>query len=191
MQNIWRNKWKIALAGTLVLAAGSWWSGTPSWGFEFGPRVLNGRMSGGGSIFTDENDLWAPAGTRLTHGFDLHCDSLTQPNNLQVEVHLPNGTGGMFHLDALTLAWCWDDPEIDSSPGAPFNSYFGAGTGQFNGVAGYCADWYFTDAGQPGTEDRVRSMRIWQPLDGNCANETQFLFSLYLEPGHTLTFGNH
>jgi hypothetical protein len=185
--------WRLFIAAGVVFG-GAWLvTVTKSWAHVGGPRVLEGRMTGGGSIFTDENDLWAPTGTRLTHGFELHCDPLDQPNNLEVEVHLPNGEGGRFHLDELTFAWCWDDPDIDPKPpNAPFDSYFGTGTGRYNGVPGYCADWEFTDAGEPGTNDRIRSMRIWKPQDvGNCSHEEEFLFSIYLEPGHTLTYGNH
>ena len=162
------------------------------WG-QPGPRVFEGSMSGGGSIFTGEDDLWVPPGTHLTNSFDLHCDSFKQPNNLQVDVHLPNGASGRFHLDELQFAWCWDDPDINPKPPtAPFDSYYGQGIGRYNGEPGYCADWTFTDAGEPGTNDRVRSMRIWKPrVTGNCSLEESFLFSIYLEPGHALTFGNH
>ena len=149
-------------------------------------------MTGGGSVFTDENDLWAPPGTRITHGFELHCDQFVKPNNMEIQVHLPNGDGGRFHLDELTFAWCWDDTEIDSKPPvAPFDAYFGAGVGRYNGEAGYCADWEITDAGEPGTKDRIRAMRIWKPSGADCSLEEAFLFSIYLEPGHELTFGNH
>jgi hypothetical protein len=158
-----------------------------------GPRVLEGRMVGGGSVFTDANDLWAPAGTRITHSLSLNCDSLQQPNNLEIQVHAPNGDRGEFHLDEVALAWCWDDPDLDTKSSAvKFDTLFGAGTGRYNGIAGYCASWHLSDAGEPGTEDRIRSMRIWRPLNGNCAMENgPFIFSIYLEPGHQLHFGNH
>jgi len=38
--------------------------------------VAQGRMTGGGSIFTD-------TGMRVTHGFELHCDATREPNNLE------------------------------------------------------------------------------------------------------------
>jgi len=161
---------------------------------QTGPRVLEGRMIGGGSVLTDENDLWAPAGTRITHGFELHCDSSKQPNNLDAQVHLPSGEWGRFSLEELTYAWCWNSANISvDRRDAGFDSYIGAGTGRFNGDDGYCADWHFSDEGEPGTMDRIRSMRIWRPLNnGNCALENgPFIFSIYLAPGHALTFGNH
>ena len=155
-------------------------------------RVFDGRMTGGGSVFTDENDLWAPAGTRITHSFQLQCDQFAKPNNLQIEVHLPNGDGGRFHLTELTFAWCMDDPEIDAQTRAPFDTYIGAGIGTFNGQPGYCADWQITDAGERGSADLIRSMRVWHPSNPeSCAFESEFVFSIPLGPGHELTFGNH
>lgn len=157
------------------------------------PRTTDGVMTGGGSVFTGEDDLWVPAGTRLTHGFELHCNPAERGNNLQVDVHLPNGDGGRFHLDELQFAWCWDDPAIEAKPRtAPFDVYFGRGVGRYNGEPGFCADWQFSDAGEPGASDRVMSMRIWKaPAGATCDHAEFFLFSVYLQPGHLLTYGNH
>lgn len=143
-------------------------------------------MTGGGSVFTDESDFFVPAGTRITHGFQLHCDPLLTPNNLQVDIHLPDGGGWRFHLEELTDAACWSDPDTDPRPPtAPFDHYWGSGVGSFNGEEGFCADWIFTDEGEPGTEDRIELLRIW-----NCETE-EYFFSIFFEPGHALTFGNH
>ena len=51
-------------------------------------------MTGGGSIFTAD-------GTRVTHGFELHCDPNISPNKLEV-----NFDGNSFHLEQLTYVNC-------------------------------------------------------------------------------------
>ena len=100
-----------------------------------------GWMTSGGSIL-------ASAG-RVTHGFTLHCHPSDQPNNLQV-----NWAGNSFHLEELELAVCTDDPSINETPpNADFDTYFGRGTGRYNGVSGATAVWVFTDDGQPGRAD--------------------------------------
>jgi len=107
------------------------------------PLNADGRMTGGGSVFTSD-------GTRVTHGFELHCDVADVPNNLEINW---NG-GNNFHLETLTKAFCFTDPKIDSGhPKAPFNTYVGTGTGKLNGVPGATATWTFTDAGEPGVND--------------------------------------
>lgn len=168
------------LALGLLLADSSW--GTPPEDAEF----ADGRMTGGGSVFTDEDDFFVPAGTRITHGFQLHCDTTLTPNNLQVDIHLPDGGGSRFHLEELMVALCWNDSAVEPQPpSAPFDHYFGFGVGRLDGEAGFCADWIFTDEGEPGTEDRIALLRIW-----DCETE-EFFLSILLEPGHALTFGNH
>lgn len=100
-----------------------------------------GRMTGGGSVVLQ--------GSRVTHGFELHCDVDKGPNDFQV-----NWDGNRFHLEALTSAVCTDDPNIDESPPvAGFDTYRGKGTGRFNGVSGAKAEWTFSDAGEPGRGD--------------------------------------
>jgi len=106
--------------------------------------VTRGRMTGGGSIFTD-------TGMRVTHGFELHCDASKNPNNLEVNW----GPGDRFHLDTLTFAECSDDPLINPTPpAAPFDTYRGRGTGKYDGVDGATAEWTLTDAGEPGRQDQ-------------------------------------
>lgn len=95
---------------------------------------IQGRFTGGGSIFT-------ASGVRVTHGFELHCDSTQVPNNLEV-----NFDQNRFHLTSLTTASCF----IDSSGAAVI---IASGTGLFNGTSGYTIEFTFTDAGEPGTGD--------------------------------------
>ena len=105
--------------------------------------VSKGRMTGGGSIFTD-------SGMRVTHGFELHCDPADNPNNLEVNW----GPGDRFHLETLTFAECTDDPTIDPNPpAAPFDTYRGKGTGRYDNKPGATAEWKLTDAGEPGRND--------------------------------------
>jgi hypothetical protein len=132
--------------------------------------VAQGRMTGGGSIFTD-------TGMRVTHGFELHCDASQGPNNLEVNW----GPGDRFHLESLTFAECSDDPTITPTPPpAPFDTYHGAGTGKLDGVDGATAEWTLTDAGEPGTQDTF-SLTV-KDADGNVV----LSFSQ-----KRLTYGNH
>jgi hypothetical protein len=99
-----------------------------------------GRMTGGGSVFTK-------GGTRVTHGFELHCDPTVLPNNLEI-----NWDGGNnFHLTALISATCTDEPGLaPPPPAAGFDTYVGTGTGSCNGVPGASITFTLTDAGEPG-----------------------------------------
>jgi hypothetical protein len=109
------------------------------------PKELDGRMTGGGHYFPHE-------GVKVTHGFELHCDADIEPNNLQV-----NWQGNRFHLTDLTSAQCTDDPAINPRPRtAPFDTFRGTGVGRYNGVDGARIDFKLTDAGEPGTKDRIR-----------------------------------
>ena len=134
------------------------------------PYELDGRMTGGGSIFPTEN-------LRVTHGFELHCDVNDKPNRLQV-----NWEGNRFHLEELTSAQCSDDPTINPLPRqAPFDTYRGTGTGRYNGKDGARIDFKLTDAGEPGRRDRarfeIRDASGKRVLHGTAAKR--------------LTFGNH
>jgi hypothetical protein len=105
-----------------------------------------GRMTGGGSIFTSD-------GARVTHGFQLRCDTADVPQNLEINW----GKGNKFHLNSLTSALCTDNPAIDQGhPGAYFDTYTGKGMGKFNGVSGYSVQWTFIDAGEPGKNDSAK-----------------------------------
>jgi hypothetical protein len=103
---------------------------------------LDGRMTGGGSVF--ETD-----GTRVTHGFELHCDTEDVPNRLEI-----NWAGHRFHLETLITAFCSKDPTINAGhPTNTFNTYVGFGSGLLDGGPGATARWTFTDAGEPGKND--------------------------------------
>ena len=80
------------------------------------PVLAMGRMTGGGSVYTED-------GTRVTHGFELHCDINIGPNNLEV-----NLDGNNFHLETLTYVSCYDDPVLNPLPRpAPFDTLFRCG----------------------------------------------------------------
>lgn len=121
---------------------------------------MMGRMTGGGSVFTSD-------GTRVTHGFELHCSTSQTPNNLEV-----NFNGNQFHLDSLTSVDCAFD--------ASTNTFiiFGTGTGTYNGVPGATVFFRLTDAGEPGTNDFAR-ITIWDSSN-----------TLVLDVANTLNNGN-
>jgi hypothetical protein len=115
------------------------------------PPLVACRMTGGG--FVDD----AVYG-RIRHGFELHCD-LSEPNNL--EVNWGRGRDShQFHLAVLTSAACTDDPGIDPDPppGTGLDTFNGSGSGRLDGDPGATAQWTFTDAGEPGHNDRMRIM---------------------------------
>jgi hypothetical protein len=101
----------------------------------------------------------------LTHGFELHCDPESGPNNLEI-----NWNGNQFHLEQLTKATCTDDgsvneppPSIDTSengPGPTTDVYNGEGFGRYNGVCGAFAQWVFDDNGEPGKADHIVALQI-------------------------------
>lgn len=95
---------------------------------------LEGRFTGGGSIFTG-------SGERVTHGLELHCNPSVGPNNLQV-----NFGGERFHLESLTSAFCYET-------NSKVFGIVGTGTGLYNGDPGYMIHFTFTDAGEPGRND--------------------------------------
>jgi hypothetical protein len=107
------------------------------------PKIV-GRMTGGGSVLS--------TGNRVTHGFELNCDVLASPNNLEI-----NWAGNSFHLESVTRVTCINDPGVlQKPPSAPFNTLKGAGTGRLNGAVGASAEWTFVDAGEPGKDDSVK-----------------------------------
>jgi hypothetical protein len=189
-------KTKLATATVFGLMTCLFLVSSNVWGRGFqvkSGQILAGRMTGAGNFFMGtqaQGDYFAPPGTRLTHSFEVHCNVADGPNSLEVNVHQPNGDGGLFHMDQLLYAFCWDDPAITSKPSsAPFNSIYGQGIGSYNGNAGYCADWAFTDQGEPGTNDRVGKLRVWSPFIAGDCSEGTFVFSSMA--GHILTDGNY
>ena len=128
----------------------------------------NGRMTGGGRVFTEANG-------RVTHRFTLHWNVAHLPSGLEV-----NWEGNRFHLESLGSASCTDDPSIEPHPPtADFDTYAGTGTGRYNGVSGATAEWLLTDAGQPGRKDIV-GLRIFDSSN-----------VLVLEVLDNLRVGNH
>jgi len=121
-------------------------------GFALEPEIpsdADGRMTGGGSVFTVDD-------VRVTHGFELHCD-LREPNNL--EVNWPDANN--FHLTKLTSASCTDSPAIDQNPpAAPFDTFTGTGIGMLNNQPGARIAFVLVDAGEPGVLDTA-SMKIY------------------------------
>lgn len=142
-----------------------------------GPRARC-WMTGGGSVFTASGTSVDYAGDfdtsgRVTHGFELRCEG--RPNNLEI-----NWEGNRFHLTSLTSAICIDDAAIEPDPpDADFDTYIGTGVGRYNGDAGFCASWIFTDAGEPGVPDTA-TIEIT-----DCEN------TVIMQVSGPLTRGNH
>lgn len=109
--------------------------------------VIEGFMTGGGSI---GNSIVNGAETRVTHGFELQCNIFKSPNNLEV-----NWNGNKFHLENLTSTTCFNDSISPNPPKAGFDRITGTGIGRYNGVEGAKASWRFTDAGEPGQDDKA------------------------------------
>ena len=73
------------------------------------------------------------------------------PNRLEI-----NWSGHRFHLESLISAFCYKDPTINAGhPTNIFNTYVGYGTGRLDGGDGANARWTFTDAGEPGKNDKA------------------------------------
>jgi hypothetical protein len=163
-----RLKARFLVGGVLVLTAGVCWAWAP------------GRMTGGGSVFTDN-------AVRVTHGFELHCGlegangniTIPTPNNLEV-----NWEGHQFHLGTLTFSDCSNsNPYVNPAPPQSplFNTLWGKGTGTLDGVAGATIDFVFRDYGEPGINDTAQYV-ITAP-DGKT-------YPLVVSE-RKLTFGNH
>jgi len=161
-----KHAWRISALAILVLAlVGILWANVP------------GRMTGGGSVFTD-------SGVRVTHGFEIHCSDPVGtppplPNNLEI-----NWPDNRFHLETLDVGLCTDEGLSQAPPNsAPFDTFYGEGTGRLNGVSGYRIHFYFTDDGEPGSGDTATYYIAppdgpWSPTVLNVENKF-------------LTFGNH
>jgi len=111
------------------------------------PAGEPGRMTGGGSVFTAD-------GRRVTHGFAIHC---TPGQKGQDVLQVNWADGHRFHMEAVATASCSDDPAIGPAPpAAGFDTLDGSGTGEYDGQEGATAQWTFTDAGEPGSNDTAR-----------------------------------
>ena len=117
-----------------------------------GDGPVLGRMTGGGSIILLDPD----EGTRITRGFQIHCD-LREPNNLQVNRH--GADSFRFHMTSLDSAICLETEATQFPPDAPFDTFIGTGTGKLNGKPGATVEFVFVDWGEPGENDLVK-MRI-------------------------------
>lgn len=131
------------------------------------PPAVEGRMTGGGSVFGQGQN-------RVTHGFQLRCDADDPRQNLQV-----NWQGNRFHLLDLTSADCQDTALDEGQPPAGFDTFIGTGTGRYNGQEGATIEFTFTDAGEPGVNDRARI--VIRDAAGN----------VVLSVDGNLRFGNH
>jgi len=118
---------------------------------------IDGRMTGGGRIDSD-NIRWPPTpGIIVTHGFELHCDAADLPNGLQVNWNnIADISSNRFHLETLDSVTCYDDPNIEPDPpNAPFDKLEASGHGRYNGQSGAFVYVVFTDAGEPGRNDEA------------------------------------
>jgi hypothetical protein len=131
------------------------------------------RMTGGGSVFTDSASFGTPAGTRVTHGFTLHCGILAKKrsNNLEINWARQDGNQNNFKLSSLAGVICGGQPTLrppedvilnPEMPMAPFNTYTGWGYGSLNNGSptGYFVQWQLVDNGEPGLNDTF-SLTIW------------------------------
>jgi hypothetical protein len=110
----------------------------------------------------------------VTHGFELHCNAVIEPNNLEI-----NWEGNRFHLEDLTSAVCTDNPAEDQLPRvAPIDTFDGVGVGRYNGMSGYNIVFRLTDFGEPGSDDIAR-FHITDP-----GGATVLLVSNHLDMGN-------
>ena len=107
---------------------------------------------------------------------------MRKPNNIEV-----NWEGNRFHLDELTAAIC-TDTLIDQTPPkhAPFDTFFGTGTGRYNGEPGARIEFEFVDAGEPGTSDTAW-IKVYDSSDTMVLDVPSGGLSGYLEKGNLQT----
>jgi hypothetical protein len=112
-----------------------------------------GYFTGGGRVNLNQTDISTNNAEismryddqnidKVTHGFQLHCDSNSGPNNLEV-----NWLGNKFHLEQLENALCYEDGTINY--------------GRYNGQCGAYAKWVMDDNGEPGKIDQIVALVIW------------------------------
>jgi hypothetical protein len=140
-----------------------------------------GRMTGGGSVFLGTGAIGAPAGTRVTHGFQLHCaqNSKTggpiQDVNNRLEI---NWNQSQFHLYHLTAVECFDTVIVQAPPkSAPIDTLQGVGEGRFSGSfngrnyskADAKIEFTLTDGGPTNGEPGINDTSDYRiiVLDGN------------------------
>ena len=146
---------------------------------EHGEHGDEGRMTGGGSVFLKAGGIGGPAGSRITHGFQLHCaqNSKTggpiQDVNNRLEINW-NSNKSKFHLENLSAVQCFETELVQAPPkSSPIDTLILTGNGRFSGkfnnvdydkVAAR-VEATLTDAGEPGTKDTSDYRVI--VLDGN------------------------
>lgn len=91
--------------------------------------------------FTGGGNFVGLTGTKVTHGFEIHCDPTELPNNIQFNWD----RGNHFHLTSLLTATCT----------ASCDTITGTGVGRYNGVDGATLSFMFSDAGEPGVNDGI------------------------------------
>ena len=134
--------------------------------------IENGYFTGGGRVLT--GSLTDPTTgeelRKVTHGFQLHCNPESGPNNLQV-----NWLGNKFHLEQLVFADCSDDNSTNEPPPNPnpgknkptLDVYHGEGFGRYNGECGAYAEWVMDDNSEPGKADQIISLVVWEEFGGD------------------------
>jgi hypothetical protein len=165
-----------------------------------------GRMTGGGSIFLKTGAIGAAAGTRVTHGFQLHCAQNSikggpiQDVNNRLEI---NWSQSKFHLYHLNSVECFETAIVQAPPkSAPIDTLQGVGLGRFSGTingktyfqAEAKIEFTLTDGGpskgEPGIDD-TSDYRIIV-LDGNKDGVANDAVVVLDTNGPTkLTYGNH
>ncbi|PYM93189.1 MAG: hypothetical protein DME04_12675 [Candidatus Rokuibacteriota bacterium] len=165
-----------------------------------------GRMTGGGSVCYTPGGCVETTGVnsgRVTHGFELHCVEGSDPNNLQINDHVLNRA---FHLETLNQTSCFYDPALNPKPpAAGFNTFVGQGFVRLNTDGTdqlYCAQWKFTDNGEPGDTDQATilitdggaasGVSLCPEDPGGSPNNVICTGNVLLKIGPAnLTFGNH
>jgi hypothetical protein len=159
---------------------------------------LDGRMTGGGSVFYSRSNPALIEGknernVRITHGFELHCNPTIVPNRLEVVWH--DGANA-FHLELLESAYCKQvsSPPDQENPEADFDTYYGTGLGRINKQPGkvYRIVFKLTDHGEPAnqggdTGPDTSQFDVYEVL-ANGSNGAKYLSSYGEKP---LEQGNH
>ncbi len=154
-----------------------------------------GRMTGGGSIFLSDGAIGGDAGTRVTHGFQLHCAEPAEEVNNRLEI---NWNKSKFHLETLTSVECFETALDQGHPVAPIDTLHGMGEGRFSGtfngrdyrMVDAKIEFTLTDDGEPGRTD-TSDYRI-VVLDGNRDGvENDPVVVLDTNGPEFLTHGNH
>lgn len=134
----------IALAVAVMVPAMAFGGGVPSCGKKC-PASLKGRMTGAGTVITDE---YGRSHYTLRNSV---CASDRFPD-LKVQW----SGGNRFDVtDYSSPLRCVDTAANEGRPRAGFDTIVGQGTGVLNGEEGASATFSFTDAGEPGRNDRA------------------------------------